>query len=322
MKTKKSGLRQNAAVFLAALVLLGLGAVLINNSITNQAKYPATAEFLYGQFVDGKYLEGFTPGYPDYGFSLEALIQLSIHKQIDYGPAKEFLLEDGFEYLYAAEKADLQPGLAGKFLFASRVLGAANQENVEKILSELSKKVSQSGELGSGANSFDYSWLTLGLYAQDQKILASLVADQLTAFQREDGGFGFDLTENTVASSTDATAMAIQALSLTADVSSENGASKLELLDKAVAFLEMSMTDTGYFIAYDAEDVNGTALAFMALKAADSEMAESARLWLVSKLMEDGGIGSPWVEGAGDKYATAQGYLAIEGKNYLDLVGK
>ena len=37
---------------------------------------------------------------------------------------------------------------------------------------------------------------------------------------------------------------------------------------------------------------------------------------------ESGGIGSPWVENAGDRFATAQGYLALEGKNYLSLLGR
>jgi hypothetical protein len=44
--------------------------------------------------------------------------------------------------------------------------------------------------------------------------------------------------------------------------------------------------------------------------------------FLASYIQSDGGLGSPWVENAGDRFATAQGYLALEGKSYLSLLGK
>ena len=52
------------------------------------------------------------------------------------------------------------------------------------------------------------------------------------------------------------------------------------------------------------------------------EQNENVHAYLVAQIQEDGGIGSPWVENAGDRFATAQGYLALEGKSYLTLLGK
>jgi len=69
-------------------------------------------------------------------------------------------------------------------------------------------------------------------------------------------------------------------------------------------------------------DINGTALALMAYLATSGELNENVHAYLVTQIQEDGGIGSPWVENAGDRFATAQGYLALEGKSYLTLLGK
>jgi hypothetical protein len=60
----------------------------------------------------------------------------------------------------------------------------------------------------------------------------------------------------------------------------------------------------------------------MAIKAATGELDEDIQSWLISQIRSDGGIGSPWVEHIGDRFATAQGYLALEGLSYLDLVGR
>jgi hypothetical protein len=320
-ETTKSGLRQIATITAAGLVLLVLAVTLILNVNGDKPKHSATAKFLYSKFVNGEYLEGFTPGSPEYGFSLEALAQLSSNRELDLGAAKGFLLESSTEYLYSPE-GELIWGLAGKFLFTSKVAGATNREATDSLISELRQLVGEEGSLSEMASTFDYAWLTLGLYAQDERELAAKVAGQLALLAREDGGWGFDQSEFTVESSTDATAMAIQALELTKTTVSSLTDSKQNAIDQGLYFLETTLIDGNHFVAYEADDVNGTALAYMALKASTGGSPESIRGWLVSKLMADGGLGSPWVEAAGDPFATAQGYLALEGKSYLDLISR
>jgi hypothetical protein len=89
-----------------------------------------------------------------------------------------------------------------------------------------------------------------------------------------------------------------------------------------LAYLDAGLVDGSYFVAFDAVDINGTALALMAYLATSGDINESIQAYLVAQIREDGGIGSPWVENAGDRFATAQGYLALEGKSYLTLLGK
>jgi hypothetical protein len=164
--------------------------------------------------------------------------------------------------------------------------------------------------------------MTLGLYAQDQKDMARSVSAVLATLAREDGGFGFDNSEFTTNSSTDATAMAIMALVLTKDLDAELTADKQRAIDLALGYLDANLVDGSHFVAFDAVDINGTALALMAYIAARGELNENVQAFLVAQIQEDGGIGVPWVENAGDRFATAQGYLALEGKSYLSLLGR
>jgi hypothetical protein len=162
----------------------------------------------------------------------------------------------------------------------------------------------------------------LGLYSQDQKEVAGALAYRLSSLARPDGGFGFDDSEFTTASSTDATAMAVMALELTKSLDSSNVSGNQSAIEAALAYLDSTMVDGTHFVAFDAVDVNGTALALMAYESATGLLNESVHNFLVGLIQTDGGIGSPWVENAGDRFATAQGYLALEGKSYLSLLGR
>jgi hypothetical protein len=116
--------------------------------------------------------------------------------------------------------------------------------------------------------------------------------------------------------------MAIMALELTKDLDPELTANKQRSIDAALAYLDAGLVDGSHFVAFEAVDINGTALALMAYLATRGELNESVHEYLVAQIQQDGGIGSPWVENAGDRFATAQGYLALEGKSYLTLLGK
>jgi hypothetical protein len=232
-------------------------------------------------------------------------------------------LESEPDFLYSAETGEIIPGLAGKYLFASKVTGAANGAQTQMIVGSLSELFDGEGTFtATSASTFDYAWMTLGLYAQGQQGMAKNVAGVLVTLAREDGGFGFDNSEFTTASSTDATAMAIMALELTKDLDPELTANKQRSIDAALAYLDAGLVDGSHFVAFEAVDINGTALALMAYLATRGELNESVHEYLVAQIQQDGGIGSPWVENAGDRFATAQGYLALEGKSYLTLLGK
>jgi hypothetical protein len=112
------------------------------------------------------------------------------------------------------------------------------------------------------------------------------------------------------------------ALELTKGLDPKLTATKQSAIDAALAYLDANIVDGSHFVAFEAVDVNGTALALMAYLATSGELNESINSYLVAQIREDGGIGSPWVENAGDRFATAQGYLALEGKSYLTLLGK
>jgi hypothetical protein len=322
-KKVNPGVRRIIALSSAAATVVVLAILLVLSLGGTQSKHLATAEFLKSQFVLGEYLEGFSPGVPEYGFSLEAVAQLSQTREIDSTAAISFLLESEPDFLYSAETGEIIPGLAGKYLFASKVTGAANGAQTQMVVGSLSEVIQEDGTLSlTEASTFDYAWMTLGLYAQDQKDMARTVSAVLATLAREDGGFGFDNSEFTTNSSTDATAMAIMALALTKDLDTELTADKQRAIDLALGYLDANLVDGSHFVAFDAVDINGTALALMAYIAARGELNESVQAFLVAQIQEDGGIGSPWVENAGDRFATAQGYLALEGKSYLSLLGR
>jgi hypothetical protein len=322
-KKVNPGVRRTIALSSAAATVVVLAILLVMSLGGAQSKHLATAEFLKSQFVLGEYLEGFSPGVPEYGFSLEAVAQLSQTREIDSTAAISFLLESEPDFLYSAETGEIIPGLAGKYLFASKVTGAANGAQTQMVVGSLSEVIQEDGTLSlTEASIFDYAWMTLGLYAQDQKDMARTVSAVLATLAREDGGFGFDNSEFTTNSSTDATAMAIMALALTKDLDTELTADKQRAIDLALGYLDSNLVDGSHFVAFDAVDINGTALALMAYIAARGELNESVQSFLAAQIQEDGGIGSPWVENAGDRFATAQGYLALEGKSYLSLLGR
>ena len=199
-----------------------------------------------------------------------------------------------------------------------------HQERIDELIVEAKQYISEKGELSNFyANTFDYSWLILGLHAVHERETATLLGNHLATLSREDGGFGFDQSEATISSSTDATGLAIQALTLLKANGEQSEKDLRQLaIDAGLSYLESTIVDGNHFVAYEAVDVNGTAYAAMAIKAATGEANEAIQAWLEAQKLEDGGITTPWTDGKSDVYATAQGYLPLEGKSYLDLIGR
>jgi hypothetical protein len=322
----KTELRAIAAALLTALVV----ATPLNAAQAAPETYPSTIKFLSEKFVNGKALDGFTPGIPDFGFTLEAMLQLKAggKKLTDQLTAVKAVLADTTvpsksiinTYVYGTDKK-IRPGLAGKFLFTSAALGVPNAPLRNAVVADLKKVISSNGTITSSfGNSFDYSWVVLGLATNNQSKLANTVATQLTKLERPDGGFGMDQTGDTLASSADATGIALQALSLAKKSATK---SQLAVEQKAIvtgaAYLRTTQKSGDHWDAWGDVDVNGTAYAAMGLKAAGANIT-AVQTWLKSRVAPTGGLLTSWSNGSGDVFATAQGYVPLLGLSYLNLI--
>jgi hypothetical protein len=325
----KSGLR-SIATKLASVTTVAL--VLALTACAPTTKYEETAAFLQSKFSAAG-VEGFTAGTPDYGFTLEAITQLAGSGQLD--PVKDVatsVLTDASVtgdstsksgFLFDASTGAFKSGLAGKFLFASKVSGIDNEALRQDINGLLVEQISADGAIaGSGDNTFDYGWVVLGLVAQGQGSVAAAVATKLTSFIREDGGFGFDTSANTTASSADAVGMVLMAIAATKDAgSAESQTKRTATKDALIKWLETATVSGNHFEAWGDVDVNSTAYAAMGLQASGVD-SSAYSAWLTTQLVDDGGLETPWSEGKGDTFATIQGLLALDGRSYPSLIGK
>ncbi|MEN9713670.1 MAG: hypothetical protein RLZZ164_334 [Actinomycetota bacterium] len=303
-----------------ALALL----VVVSATVPASASTPfaSTAAFIASKFVNGQYIEGFTKGKPDWGFSVEALLQLRGAGYTDTGLAKaiSYNLKSRTNlgtatskrgFLYAPDGAFLV-GRAGEALFAERVFGLQSSAVAKSILTRVKAAVSKTGEIKNAAgNTFTYSWAALGLNAMGERALARTICAKLLTFARSDNGFGTDLTADTTASTPDATGIALMAFAATKSVTS-----KVATIGR---LLFVNAVDHNHWESWGDVDVNGTAYASMGLTAVN-QGAYAFQAFLAGRIGSDGGITTPWSNGAGDTYATVQGYLALRGLSYLSLI--
>jgi hypothetical protein len=326
----KSGLRKIAII--ATTVALA-SALLVAPPSQAAVTYSATDGFLKQSFSDGgKYVEGFTPGKADFGFTLEAILQRFAlgETSASLAPAISYNLTDGsitgtFDspkgYLFDQD-GKVKLGMGGKFAFVSSVVKAKNVALRNGILNILKSKIDRSGDFApdTNANTFDRAWVVLALDANGFTKQASALASRMIKHQLKDGGFndGYDLGQG----SPDGTGIVLQAL---AAVKSQGTANQRKLanaaIKKAVAYLQKTIIDGQYFESWGDYNMNGTVYAAMGLKAVGANFGK-LRTWINGKLATDGGLQTPWSEGAGDTYATAQGAVALLGKSYLDLLKK
>jgi hypothetical protein len=266
---------------------------------------PKTANFLAGKFVttaDGTYLEGFTPGKADPGFTLEAIAQLSQAPTIDLAKAKAWALETADQV--KDSKGKLSLGLAAKWLYVSDLVGYDNQKLRDTVTSEVSSKLAT-----ESTNTFDLAWEALALKAVGKDDAAKKAAAALSAIRRADNGWGTDLSSSTTSSSADATAIALMAFIAT---------DQKDAAEVAKAWLHANMV-TDHYEAWGDVDVNGTAYATMALHAAGEDVSK-LQAWLKKQVTKDGGLKTPWSAGKGDTFATAQAYLPLIGLDYVGLI--
>lgn len=311
----KSELRKIATVtsLITAITLTLVGC---SAELTEEQK--TQLSFLQSKFVNNTYVEGFTAGQPDYGISIEMLLQRDgLSDQSEGQKAATTALLENATLSGSAESASgylfgeqgIKIDLTGKYAFASVALNADNKADREALVEQAAQAFSASP---STATDFAIAWLTLGLDA-NQNASAEQTAQALVAAQNPDGGFDdFTLGEST----SDATGLALLALASVQDQVDVKAA-----IEKAVAYLDATLV-SDHFEAYGSPNVNGTAYAFMGLKAvsAEVELLDKLQTWLTSQLQPDGGVQAGFAPGVSDTMATSQAILAINGRTYLDLL--
>ena len=294
------------------------------------SKYASTDAFLKSSFTDGKFIAGFTPGKADFGFTLEGILQRIAlgESKSSLAPAVSYNLENtaitgdaasrnGF--LFDA-KGNLKLGLAGKWLFTSAAAKANNLKVRKAIQSLVESKIDNTGDLApdTKANTYDRAWAVLGLEANGEKELSLAVALNMASHQVKDGGFNDGWTLGT--GSPDGSGIVLQALASVKKLANKAQQAKLAAVVKStVGYLKSTLVGGDHFESYGDYNINGTAYAAMGLTAVGKPNA-AIKSFIAGKVATDGGIQSPWSDGAGDTYATAQGAVALLGKSYLDLV--
>ena len=327
----KTGLRLLVAVLISALAI----AAPTSGASAAPSEYSNTLTFINGKFIDGKTLDGLSPGSPDYGFTLEAMLQRKAlgQKLLDQLPAVKANLADttvfsksavsSYAYSTSGATKTVRPGLAGKFLFVSAALGVPNAPLRNALIADLKKAIASNGLIASSTgNTFDYAWAILGLSSNNQQKFANTVAQKLIGFQHADGGFGTDQTGDTLASSSDSTGIALQSLAFAKRTATSSQAARLQkVLVSASAYLRSTLVTGDHWEAWGDIDVNGTAYAAMGLKAAGAKIT-AIQSWLKARLAPTGGLVTPWSNGSGDIFATAQGIAPLLGLSYLDSLSK
>jgi hypothetical protein len=283
-------------------------------------------KFVNSKFIDGAYVEGFTPGVADYGITMEMLLQRKslFDDSSKFHQSVTTILED--ETLsgnattksgYLFENSAIKIDLAGKFAFTSAVVDADNKKNRDSVLSAAQSALSAST---TPVTDFTVAWLTLGLQSNKLNSVASDAAKVLIAAQDSDGGFD-DYTANE--STTDATGLALLALS---SVRYQGNSEQTKAIDasikKAQTYLVSNLVQGNHFESYGSANVNGTAYAYMGLKSskADSTLLSKLQNWLKKQVMKDGGVQAGFAPGASNVMSTSQAVLAINGGSYLDLI--
>lgn len=325
----KSGLRK-----LAAIIGISTTLMLVTSTATTAATpYASSVAFLSNAMVNGKALDGMTPGTPEYGFTLEAMLQLKAGGKtfVQQLPAITFMLSNRKQPIGSSSKGYLfnqdstksaKVGLIGKFLFTSEALDVANNAIRYEIFKKLAARInSKTGEIsGAQAGVIDYAWVALGLNSYQENTLANRVVQKMITLQNTDGGFG----ESDAATSTpDATGLALQAINYRKTFGSDAEDKIRDAAQKkAIKYLLASDVQDNHWNAYGEASVNSTAYAVMGLKAAGKKTSVLAPYvaWLNSQVAPKGGLLTGWSNGKGDVFATAQALVPLFGKSYLDLL--
>ena len=295
--------------------------------------HPSTVSFMAKSMVEGRFLDGPEAGIPDFSLTLEAMMQLKAGGRdlVRQLPAVRHMLSTRTQpfgtlsrgYLFNQDEAKtLKPGLAGKFLFTSEVLDVPNNSIRFEAFRRLAASVnSRTGEItGATAGSLDYAWVAMGLNSYQEFTLANRVVQFMLTLQNTDGGFG---EADPLVSTPAATGLALQAINYRQTFGSDQeDALRAAAEKKAVSYLLATDVEENHWTISGAPSVTATAYAVMGLKAFGARKTTLARYtnWLKAQLAPRGGFKTSVSNGAGDRFATAQSYVSLIGKSYLDLL--
>lgn len=324
--SKISFARRLAALTTLTIVFSNLGM----GGATAAENYSSTVSFLAKSFLNGKALEGSPAGTMEYGFTLDAMLQLkaggkSLAQQL---PAVNYMLGTRSQplgnasngYLFNKDSTlSLNVGRAGKFLFTSEAIDVPNNSIRFDVFKKLAARInSRTGEIsGVASGAIDYAWVALGLNSYEEHTLANKVIQKMLTLQNTDGGFG---EVDPLVSTPDATGLALQAINLRQDFGTDaQDKKRADAEKKAVAYLISTSVEKNHWDAYGEASVNSTAYAAMGLRAAGKKISAYSA-WLKLQLAPKGGFLTSWSNGAGDKFATAQAIVPLLGKSYLDLL--
>ena len=332
-KLNLQGAKSPRAKFLKAVAITALTVTLSAGAASAapaKDNYASTVSFLAKSFLNGKALEGSPAGTYEYGFTLDAMLQLKAGGKtlVQQLPAVNFMLGTRSQplgnatngYLFNKDATfSLNVGRAGKFLFTSEALDVPNNSIRYDIFKKLAARInSRTGEIsGVASGAIDYAWVALGLNSYEEHTLANKVIQKMLTLQNTDGGFG---EVEPLTSTPDATGLALQAINLRQDFGTDTQDKKrADAEKKAVTYLTSTAVEKNHWDAYGEASVNSTAYAAMGLKATGKKIAAYSA-WLKMQLAPKGGFLTSWSNGAGDKFATAQSIAPLVGKSYLDLL--
>lgn len=314
MSTTKKGMRRFAiAIPLITLFSLLLSACSGSSYATDPI--PKTSKYVMGKFNGGQFLDAFTPGKPEAGITLEAMVQLSA---LGYDAKKQ-----AKAISWAKSHTDLfdSIGLKATYVFAAHSLGFAEDSTVRKASDEMIAEINGDGSI-TGSNNFVYSWVLFALLAEHEKQLANNVALHLSTLSETDGGYKYVQGDPKSAAAADVTAFALLALKASLGTSADNQdeSTKEFAVSKAKTWLTSNETDGTHWTSYGDIDVSGTSYAIMALTAMNVDV-DSSRTWLSSRISPtDGGVSAPWTEPAGDLFSSAQALLALSKLSFIDVL--
>jgi hypothetical protein len=317
-----------SAMVLSMLITLG-----VSQPAQASVAHSSTVSFMAKSMVEGRFLDGPEAGIPDFSLTLEAMMQLKAGGRdlVRQLPAVRHMLSTRTQpfgtlsrgYLFNQDEAKtLKSGLAGKFLFTSEVLDVPNNPIRFEAFRRLAASVnSRTGEIsGATAGSLDYAWVAMGLNSYQEFTLANRVVQFMLTLQNTDGGFG---EADPLLSTAAATGLALQAINYRQTFGSDQeDALRAAAEKKAVSYLLATDFEENHWTISGAPSVTATAYAVMGLKAFGARKTTLARYtnWLKSQLAPKGGFKTSLTNGDGDRFATAQSYVSLIGKSYLDLL--
>lgn len=330
MSTKLNlGLRFYASA-VALLMIVTLGG---SQPAQAAVAHPSTVSFLAKSLAEGKVLDGPVAGTPDFNLTLEAMMQLKAggRELVKQLPAVRHMLSTRTQpfgtlsrgYLFNQDETrSLKVGLAGKFLFTSEVLDVPNNSIRFEAFRRLAASInSRTGEIsGATAGSIDYAWVAMGLNSYQEFTLANRVVQFMLTLQNPDGGFG---EAERLVSTPSATGLALQAINYRQTFGNDQeDVLRAAAEKKAVSFLLATDVGDNHWGALGEPSVTATAYAVMGLKAFGARKTTLARYanWLKAQLAPKGGFKTSTSNGEGDKFVTAQAYVPLIGKSYLDLL--